>query len=756
MRKRLLCLLSVIVILISGCGQETVEKSDAEEGNIRQTIKGRYVEEEIDLSAYMENAAGIYKISDGKLMIIGGQGEILISEDNGSTWEGGNRQWIEEKAADSYIMDVKIDSKGTAGIIYAENGGDANDILQCVLLRADDTTVPVVFPTTGNEECIDRFWVSPSDRYFVSTLVGNIYEVEEDGSSKLYLTTEGLPQMIQFLGSLMIVDGYDFKEPLFYDMEKEAYVEDTVLAEFVRDNYADRSFYGKEWHNLCFFPGEEGVIFLAGKNGLHRHVMGGAAMEQIIDGKLSRLGNPRSGVTGMVFLETGTFLAVSEQGKLIRFTYDPEKEAVPQERLKVYSLKESSDMYMAISLFQMQNPDVLVEYEVGMEDGGSITEADAIKKLNTRIMAGDGPDILILDGLPMDSYIEKGMLCDLKDIIREMEGEVFENLFCAFEQEGGIYAIPGQVQLPVMMGKDSNVSDMKGLSAIADGIERMRREEPGKDLIGLCSEKAMMKLFAITSAQNWKKTKDEIDRDAIGEFLIQTKRIYEAQMDGINSKSIERIRQSNEYFVQSTGEEWMYNLSHYGYFMDYVAGASQMFAGINGSPESYVDLASISKTKGFDDAVFVSMEGEEGRVFIPETILGINSVASRRDLAEDFLRMFLGKENQCNLSRYPVNREAFNDAFTPKKEEIGENGECGRIGMVDEDGKEVFLNIIWPSDKDIDLIREWMEAADVPYIEDVIFERCIFEEGSQFILGKKGLEETLDVIERRLAIYVAE
>lgn len=97
--------------------------------------------------------------------------------------------------------------------------------------------------------------------------------------------------------------------------EKEAYVEDEVLAAFVKEHYAERGFNGSSWHNLCLFPGEEGVVYLAGRHGLHRHVIGGAAMEQIVDGRLSHLGSPQYGLAGMVFLETGEFLAVSAQGK---------------------------------------------------------------------------------------------------------------------------------------------------------------------------------------------------------------------------------------------------------------------------------------------------------------------------------------------------------------------------------------------------------------------------------------------------------
>ncbi len=65
----------------------------------------------------------------------------------------------------SYIMDIKMDSKGTTGIIYMENSGEgeeaaesiSNASLQCVLLLPDETIIPVEFSPTGKEETIDRF-----------------------------------------------------------------------------------------------------------------------------------------------------------------------------------------------------------------------------------------------------------------------------------------------------------------------------------------------------------------------------------------------------------------------------------------------------------------------------------------------------------------------------------------------------------------------------------------------------------------------
>lgn len=761
MKKRVMSLLlSGMMIGLAGCGKtDGTECTQAQRGE--DITMGRYVETETNLPVQMEEVESLYKMSDGKLVILDRQGQFLISEDYGATWTEEDRSWIKEKASSCYVMDIKINAKGIMGIIYVE--GEECDVpesmsqasLQGVLLYPDDTVVPLQFSKDGSGEYIDRFWISPEDRFFISTMAGNIYEVQEDGTSRLYLATQGSPQTVQFQGNLMIIDGYEFREPLLYDMEKEAYVEDEVLAGFIKENYAERGFNGAGWQNLYLFPGEEDVIYLAGKNGLHRHVIGGAAMEQIIDGKLSRLGNPQYGIAGMVFLETGEFLAVSDQGKLIRFTFDPDKESVPQERLRIYSLKENVDMHAAVSFYQIQNPDVFVEYEVGMEEGGAVTREDAIKKLNTQIMAGEGPDILILDDLPVDSYMEKGMLRDLKGLVDELGDTVFENLICAFAREDKIYAVPGQVRFPVILGKKEDISELTGLMSLADRVEQMREENPKQDLIGISSEKAIMKLCAIISTQEWKQEDGGIDKEAMAEFLTQAKRIYEAQMNGIQEESRERLQQANESYVQYEGENWMYDLTHYGFYMDYVAGYSHMYLGVSFSPRSYLELSSVSKADGFADTILVSMEREGGSVFIPETILGMNAATQKTELAEDFMQAFWGKDIQHALSGYAVNKAAFEASFLPE-EEVGENGEYGSVGILYEDGRELSLDFFVPAKEEIARIRGWMESAKTPYREDAVLEECVIENGAQFVLGERGIEETLDAIEGQLAIYLAE
>lgn len=68
--------------------------------------------------------------------------------------------------------------------------------------------------------------------------------------------------------------------------------------------------------------------------------------------------------------------------------------------------------------------------ESGVSGGDAVTTSDAIRTLNTEVMAGEGPDILFMDGLPVNSYIEKGLLADVSDVMNPLisDGKLLKTL----------------------------------------------------------------------------------------------------------------------------------------------------------------------------------------------------------------------------------------------------------------------------------------------------------------------------------------
>ncbi len=767
--------LVMLAVMISGCsqkqeaeGNKTAAEDQGDDGSDtlasgesdENTAMGRYAEEEIDMSHNLVKINSLNRLSDGSLSIMDSYAGLWISKDNGASWDLESVPYFNELfEKEIYIMDVKQSSDGTLGIIHDDlTGSDELDTC-CVLVKPDGEVIQVELSVTEEDLYPSSIWISDSGRYFVTTVGSNIYEIFEDGSSELFLTVEGRPELISFQDDIMFIDGYDYSEILLYDITKKEYIEDRVLAEFVQDYYGNRSFNGTSFYDLYFFPGEEHVIYLAGEKGLHRHVIGGSAVEQLIDGNLSRLGNPAYGLVGMILLENAEFLAVFNSGKLIRFTYDPNIPSMPSETLKVYSLEESSVLRQAISAYQVANPEVYVEYEVGMEEGSSITRDDALKKLNTKIVSGEGPDVLMMDGLSIDSYVEKGALLNLDEFIEDLckEEEYYTNMIDALRVDGSAYVIPGQIWLPVVLGKEQYVSQIKDLESMADVIEQMREDMPDKDLLGMISEKEIMKAFAISSAPAWKTGEGKINQEAVKEFLIQTKRIYDAQMDSLDESFINEHNQINEYRITEWGENWIYHLLFYSADgLSYVGGLTQLSFGITAYPYGYYDLTSAAKVKGFEDTMLQRMNGQSSNVYLPRNMMGINAASERTEQAEKFLKLFLSREVQSSLGDYSINKEALDQLFIPDQDLAGDDGLYGSIAMSNPDGLMISMNIYVASEEEIDDFKSWMETADTPYIEDSNLEETVFEEGSQFILGYQSLDEAVDAIEQRLALQMAE
>ncbi|MCH5254186.1 MAG: hypothetical protein J1F41_04620, partial [Lachnospiraceae bacterium] len=453
---------------------------DAEGQSDNAAAMGRYVEEVFELADRLSGTdTRLFRLADGELVIVDMNGGILTSNDNGATWEEDrSRTWQSRLTGEgNYILEAAIGANNTTAVIYNnfnDQAGIEDYSPQLLLVKPDGTEIPVEIPATGDEKYPANVVVADDGTVFVSVMgSSNLYEVKEDGSSELFLTVQNnRPELFQCQGNLIIMDGYGYSAPLIYDREKKEYIEDEVWKDLIHENYPKGNGYSGSYYSMYFFPGDEGVLYLAGEKGLHRHAIGGSVSEQVIDGSLCTLGNPIYEISGMVMLENNEFLTLFGGGRLVHYFYDPNASTVPNNQLKVYSLKESDTIRQAISLFQTANPDIFVKYDIGMEEGGSVTRDDALKSLNTKIIAGEGPDVLLLDDMPLDSYIEKGMLQDLRPIIDGLQGEerLFGNIVDAMKTGDSVYAMPLEVSIPMAAGDKKYISQLKDLKSIADTI----------------------------------------------------------------------------------------------------------------------------------------------------------------------------------------------------------------------------------------------------------------------------------------------
>ena len=105
--------------------------------------------------------------------------------------------------------------------------------------------------------------------------------------------------------------------------------------------------------------------------------------------------------------------------------------------IHLYTLKDNDQLWQSAKLFEEKFPENQVVIDVGVSEEDGKTVSDAIRSLNTEIMAGNGPDIILMDGLPIEDYIEKGVLEDLSDMVdsvKENGEEFFENVLSSYKK----------------------------------------------------------------------------------------------------------------------------------------------------------------------------------------------------------------------------------------------------------------------------------------------------------------------------------
>ena len=778
-KKRIISLILAfsMVFALSGCGNNTAGSDVQSAGNTNQSgstnqtqgesgngeaAMGRYVETEIDLSDKLISAKTFCKREDGSLVIFDEYQGFFISQDKGDTWTLETPDWFVPMLENHlYISGVAMAPDGTVGVLYDAglDDGDYSPVMDLILPEGE--RVPVEIALTEEDMYISQMVMTKDNRIFVRTVCGNIYEVYKDGSGELLPLTQERCQTFYIEENLLIRDRDGSKDitPMLYDVDDGQEVEDEVLSEFVRENYNDRYYNGTYYCSMYILQESDSVLYLIGGKGIHRHVIGGNMMEQVVDGNLSMLSNPSYSIISALMLDEDEFIVLFSNHKLLRFTYDPNIPTVPENVLTIYNLREDEDMRQAVSMYQSQHPDIFVSYKIGITDGGAVTREDALKKLNTEIMAGTGPDLIVMDELPFDSYVEKGLLLDLTDYLSEYSAKepLYDNIIDALKVDGKAYAVPATFNIPILMGRKDILSDITDLDSFGEAVEILREEHLSNDIIGIYDAAGVMNRFAAVSAPEWLTEGGTLNRESIGKYLEQCKRIYDAQMDGIGDDILEAYARFDEQYSAEYGESmWRIDWTIAADIFNYISGDKYLLSGWLDSPHAYDECISLERTEGYEDTGFIDMQGECTHVFKPNTLLGISAVSTQPDAAKAFMDFFLSAETQGNYYNFPINKAAYESQAAVDENFLSEDGAYSWMSRSTSDGISVSFTVYLASEEQTAALQETFDALNTPYMQDGILEDAVFDSGSAYIHGEMSLEGALDQIEKQVAIYMAE
>lgn len=769
-------LAAMLVLSAAGCGSRTVEGGEnsaqasgtGADGSVGLTAqdmegngaaKGRYLEKEVSKPEPLSGNADLTLMSDGSVGILDLQNGIKsISADEGQTWSS------EDLSEMQTLLQRGIEVGGAlapdGGIFYYYIDWDHSEEGKLypekyVYLAPDGSRNEFELGIEGYMASVMKAAFGSAGHLFVYTNSNKVHEIDLKTQTDRELFAPGSGWDLAFCADAEQLWVQDGAKVYRYSYESGGVsTEDAVLNRFIAEQTDKRA-----GTVICNASGEDmgEALYFACAGGIYRHVADGSVMEQLADGELNSLSDPTRSPVGMVQLQEGKFLILYGDGELLSYEYDAEASVVPEEQVAIYSLHDNETVRRAISVFRKQNPDVFVKFEIGLTGADGMTENDAIHSLNTRLLAGEGPDLLLLDGLPMDSYVNKGILEDLSGVAAELKSEnhFFDHILEAYKQNKGTFVLPLRFELPLLSGAKSELDGITDLGTLAAAAERLADSgEVQQTVLGNYTSDEMLDRLYPLCVNAWLTEEGQLDAEALRRFLTDAKRIYDADQKNLTAEKKEKYKEirlrSIEYFgeedYQNRMKRFMMQVSELLY------GERVLMAGYVSSVDDYENIISVNRT--LDGHGISNWSGQSGPAFPVNGMAGLCANAKNRETAVSFLKAMFGNEVQQKDLKdgLPVNA----DAFDLLMKNPGDSDELYSTGGSDEDGNSISLTVYWPNAEEINELKNSIQNLTTPSCADDYIKNEVLSIGTKVLTGEKGIDESVNQIMQKVSIHLQE
>jgi ABC-type glycerol-3-phosphate transport system substrate-binding protein len=156
-----------------------------------------------------------------------------------------------------------------------------------------------------------------------------------------------------------------------------------------------------------------------------------------------------------------------EPALLAAYLFDAELGAGAGIQLTVTALRDNGVLRKAVRDFQRAHPEIDLSLNTALEENDLDTPVeDAVRTLNTDLLAGTGGDVLILDELPLRQYVAKGVLAPLDGALAGIDF-LPGVLAGSRAEDGALYAMPARFLVPTLWGSGTAVRNIDSLETLA-------------------------------------------------------------------------------------------------------------------------------------------------------------------------------------------------------------------------------------------------------------------------------------------------
>lgn len=414
------------------------------------------------------------------------------------------------------------------------------------------------------------------------------------------------------------------------------------------------------------------------------------------------------------------------------------KHSSNSDTLVIYILEDNYQMWeleALIDKYQSENPDKKVELQIGIKKDTDNRE-QVIQRLNNAIIAGKGPDILVLEGLPQEKYVEQGMLADLKTYVEKIEtdNDLFEPIVNSYKTNGTQYGIPYCFTLFNVATNEENghIPDINTLTDFTTYLKSI----------------------------NNNRERELFEKWSYDQIVSIMYRLYVAETTGfLENISCEGIEKYYEAIYETYSMVDMLEVEEAGKTMEKVSLLPLGYESFDLVATGDVELAFdyIETPANLKNLILLQQNGYETKLLrnenellcVPAITFGVVNTTDKSAMIEEFLSFAFSKKVQEEMDTLPVNKEAM-------KEKL-QSGEQKKITLVnDEYNTEKTLKYTPLSEKETDTWLDVFEHTNCVGMTDQKIFQIIMQQAVNVI--KENMTATAAAKEayRQITIYQNE
>lgn len=422
----------------------------------------------------------------------------------------------------------------------------------------------------------------------------------------------------------------------------------------------------------------------------------------------------------------------------------------------------SATLEYAINKFENQHPDIVInidnhnafswfrfssdmsyEEQLKTSEESAQKKYDYVQKINAQMLSGKGPDILQLGSIPYRKYADRKLLLDLKELMENDpsfdKNRYYTNIFDALEYKDKLYVIPLEFYYPALV---TNTGFLKEQS-----IKVNDRNWTWNDFIDIAG----------------KATKD-IDGDGkmniYGLPTIVSENLFEYISASLDKSFID-YENRKAYFTSAKFIDLLKmckNMAEESFINPDITVFNTQQGGIVFSPCSIGDF-SIFYSNWLINANEVSFyryptSNNNISTFKVKEMYGINSRTKYKKVAWEFIKYLISEEIQGYQKLYdiPVNKKAreirSKDILKEAEDDINKFGILYgyQVTLPSEIKKQLIDNI--------NKLNEIIPKLNNCNLNDIQVEQIINKEIKQFFSEKQSAEETAQVIQQKVEMYL--